>query len=252
MAEIDTSGAVRTAEEAVQRAYQYTGFEEIKSVPKTAAAEMASLTVIENDSTPFLYTQINGRQVWKVQLKDVRLVLPRKPQEYLQQCKPKTFEAWIDAETGILLRVFSRYDGYDPNLFPELAPDSATKVMNRMREIFAGFPTELPKVDFLEALDLAPGTSPCKAKEIIARYVLWSHMGKSAVPAWFILVRGKPPFNTLSKPGHYIPEFFRNRWCAIVDATTGRFLGAGTPIPAAIPDSVREAVKAKAMEENKR
>ena len=251
LAEIDTSGAVRTAEEAVQRAYQYTGFEEIKSVPQTAAAEMASLTVIENDSTPFLYTQINGRQVWKVQLKDVRLVLPDKVQELVERNNPKTYEAWIDAETGILLRVFSRYQGHDPNLYPELPPDSATKLMESMGEKLTGFPTVLPELDFMAALNNAGGANPMEAKEINASYVLWSEYGRPAVPAWHIVSRGIPPWE-FHESDKYKPVFFRNRWLAVVDATTGRLIVAGTPLPSLIPDSVLEAVKAKAMEENKR
>jgi hypothetical protein len=209
----------------VQRAYQYTGFEEIKSVPQTAAAEMASCMTLQEDNTPFLNDSVTGRTVWVTMLNDVRLTLPSWNQSWVETYNPKNFTAIVDSVTGRLFKIYSTSEVEDSNLAPEPPPDTAANMMKMMGEQYVGFPAQPPTVTFLEALDKACGSDPLRAKEILAVYVLYvnkfSDVAKQPRPVWCITGRGIEPLDFHTVDG---PLYMRNRRRTVVDAMTGKVL----------------------------
>jgi len=218
----DDGRSIETARQAVRRAYEYTGFEEIAEV-SDSAAEIARLEIVENDDTPFLYEYVNGRTVWKVNLDQVRLKPPRRSPEAIANQTPKNFEAWLDAETGQLLKIFSKIDGYDSTLAPEPPTESAMVQLRHTKEAFTGFVTEPPPITLTQALDNAGGTSPLAAKELLAVCVMWSHRDKAPVPVWSITGRGVKPLR-IGSGKESGPMYTRNRRRAVVDARTGELL----------------------------
>ena len=63
---------LKTRAEAADAALNITGFSGLKKASIDSSA--SKLVVMENDQTPFLHSQINGRQLWRVEA-DVNLEL---------------------------------------------------------------------------------------------------------------------------------------------------------------------------------
>lgn len=192
---------------------------------------------VNDDNTPFLHRQINGKKnVWRIEIKNVRLKLksvwPRYKDNYL-----RNFEVLVDPNTGHLLRIRSKFDGYDPNMLPEPPAEWAeARIRGAGYEIYHGFPAEPPKISFLEALDaiMTKGvTSPLLAKEIYASYVMESEMKSQPRPVWAITLRGIPPLQTITVPpgvskDKLPPIWQRNHIRFVVNAVTGKVLFANT------------------------
>ena len=228
LAEIDTSGAVRTAEEAVERAYRYTGFQEIKSVPQTAAAGMASCMTLPEDNTPFLNDSVTGRPVWIVQLNDVRISSPNWLSSWIDRYNPKSYTAVIDSATGRLFKIYSTAEVEDPDLAPEPPADIAAVKLKTTGEEYLGFPSQPPLVTFSQALAQASGSDPLRAKEILAVCVIESDKfvdGGEPRVVWCITGRGIEPLDIHPTKA---PLYMRNRRRTIIDATTGGLIGITT------------------------
>jgi hypothetical protein len=188
---------------------------------------------VNDDNTPFLNRQINRKKnVWRIEIKNVRLKLksvwPRYKDKYL-----RNFEVLVDPNTGHLLRIRSKFDGYDPNMLPEPPAEVAeARIRGGGHEIYHGFPAEPPNISFLEALD-AIGGHPLSAKEIYALYVMESDMNSQPRPVWAITLRGIPPLHTITVPpgvsqDKLPPIWQRNHFRYVVNAVTGKVLFATT------------------------
>jgi len=209
-----------------------TGFGTLEQISKSF-----SRFDVNDDNTPFLHRQIKGKKnVWRIEIKNVRLKLksvwPRYKDKYL-----RNFEVLVDPNTGHLLRFRSKFDGYDPNMLPEPSAEVAeAQIRGAGYEIYHGFPSEPPKISFLEALDAikAKGlTSPLLAKEIYALYVMESKMKSQPRPVWAITLRGIPPLHFITVPPGVSPDklppiWLRNRFRFVVNAVTGKVLFANT------------------------
>jgi hypothetical protein len=205
-----------------------TGFETLEEIRKSFGR-----VDVNDDNTPFLHRQINGKKnVWRVEIKNFRLKLksvwPRYKDKYL-----RNFEVLVDPNTGHLLRIRSKFDGYDPNMLPEPPAEVAeARIRGGGYEIYHGFPAEPPKISFLEALD-AIGVHPLSAKEIYALYVMESKMKSQPRPVWAITLRGIPPLRMVSVPpgvsqDKLPPIWQRNHFRYVVNAVTGKVLFAST------------------------
>lgn len=186
---------------------------------------------VNDDNTPFLHRQINGKKnVWRIEIKNVRLKLksvwPRYKDKYL-----RNFEVLVDHNTGHLLRIRSKFDGYDPNMLPEPPAEWAeARLRGTGYEIYHGFPAEPPKISFLEALN-SIGGHPLSAKEIYALYVMESKMKSQPRPVWAITLRGIPPLHFITVPpgvskDKLPPIWQRNHFRYVVNAVTGKVLFA--------------------------
>lgn len=212
---------LRTEAEAAAYADSITGFGNIKGITKTFKR-----VVVTDDNTPFLHKQIKGRNVWLAEYKDFKLEIFTISTEDPYN---RNFKIYIDADDGTLLKITSKYEGYDPNIFPEPNAVSAEKQLTNVgREKYVGFPKEPPKVNFLKALYASFG-GPYSAKEIDAIYVWDSRMGNEPRRVWVITLRGLPPQEF---PQPYLssgipkqpPVWQRNHMRDVIDADTGKAL----------------------------
>lgn len=223
----DIYADVKLKTEADVDAYadKITGFNFIKGIKKSFKRE----TIID-DNTPFLHKQINGRNAWVVEYKDFKL----EPRTVPGEGKYKhNFKVYIDSNDGTILKITSKYEGYDPNLLPEPNALSAEQqLLSGTGEIYLGFPKGPPKVSLFDAMDVCVG-NPVQAKEIEALYVLWkSRVIQEPRDVWIITLRGisepslGPPPGFSGAPSEY------TRMRTVVDANTGKWiLASGFPSP---------------------
>ena len=106
----DEKPAIATAEEAIRRALEYTGFDKSKGFSIEESVGKVKLETARDTTTPFLHDRINGRTIWSVEFNGI-LLNPKSIKPEKIEANPKKFEGWLDAETGILLRVCSPYTG---------------------------------------------------------------------------------------------------------------------------------------------
>lgn len=215
-----TAEKLMTAEQAVKRVYEYTGFDELKDMSaEKAGSACRRITIIEDD-TPFLYKEVIGRDVWEVRLDDIKLTMADWDENLQRSHNGKDLIALVDIETGVLYRVYSSLEYEDPDLAPEPPAESATVWQTLSRKVYTGFPQEPPAVSLREALNAACGSNPLEAKEIIAVCVLFSHQGAEPVPVWAITGRGIPASELAGDED--VPVYLRNRARTIVNAVDGK------------------------------
>lgn len=215
--------SIASSSDAIAQVYRYAGFSDLRSVPPSAAADMASLETVEYDSTPFLGLRNRGKQVWKVRIEKVSLDLRKWDASTNRNQYAKDYEFWIDPDSGHLLRVTARYNGPPVDLPPEPPADKAEASLRTGGEIYEGYPEHPPSVTLQEAFEEAMLSSPLKAKELVAVYVMWSYRGEPARPVWSITGRGVPMLK--SRPG--VPHD-GGRMRSIVDATSGQLVMASS------------------------
>ncbi len=182
---------LKTETEIAAYADSITGFQNIKGITKTL-----SKVVITDDNTPFLHTQINGKKVWLAEYKNFRLPLSSRIEDkYI-----RNFKVYIDPKTRTILKITSKYDGYDPNLPQE--PNAAVAERQIKDESYS-FPKEPPKINFLDALNAAqsPFSSPLEAKEIDGLYVWYSSPRFQKRCVWIISTWGVPSYPWGGPPG---------------------------------------------------
>ncbi len=192
----------------------------------------AKVVFLAEDNTPFLSGQVIGRPVWHVVISDWRLQLKSAPPD-VEDLYARTFDVFLGAEDGHLLKIVSRWPEGVPPIAPEPGPASYTDQIRRAGvERYHGFPDEEPQIKFLDALDavLKDGGNTLGAEQIVGQYVIRSSMGQEPRPVWAITLRDTQPFWESSFPGVGINA--RNHMRHIVDAQTGKWLCAGsTPQP---------------------
>ena len=219
---------MRTAEEAVERAYQYTGFEEIKSVPQTAAAEMASLTVIENDSTPWLRRRIDNQNVWQVTFHDVVIDYEGLPKDSLRKYS-RDFLVYIEQTTGKLLKIKAE-SIVSPWPYEHPAPPEEIESTYAGRMKFVDLPDSL-YVPFSEILRKCYAT-PYLAAELEALYVVQSdERYEEPVIRWYVTLRGTTPSEPFGPDKDAVPIEQRTSLTICFDGKTGQRLGSVLPPP---------------------
>lgn len=219
-----TNWALKTEDQAVSAALAATGFSRLThyQVPATKAAE---LVVLEDDQTPFLHNQINGRQLWyvTVQVKLELKVEDRTGETHLEyDTTSRRFDIYLDPWTGNIIKMVSGAEAVYEHKPPLPAADTAEWFLSGQRKLYHDLPAEPPGVDFLEALRSTIG-SPFLAREIHVSYLTYSKMDSEPRPVWIIDLRGIPPWPVKGE----VPIEQRNHMRSIVDARTGRHLGSG-------------------------
>ena len=182
----------------------------------------ASRTKIENDATPFLHQQINGRDAW--------MVLVQGPFSSLAP-EIDHLNLLLDAGDGRIVRVWSDWPADVPPIPAEAVGDRAAEQMtNSGLEVYHDFVPGVPKTN-VQAAFAAVGKM-LKPRQVVCQHILWSRMGKTPQPVWAITLRGVD----FPHPHGGEPEepIFIFRW--IVDAETGQLLcGMNTPRPEGPP-----------------
>ena len=141
---------------------ELTGFGRLKGLTKSFTR-----VDVNDNNTPFLHAQINGKKgVWLVEIKNVRLKLKSAAPGFKDKYV-RTFQVFVDPNTGHLLKITSTFDGNDPNMLPEPpAAVAEAQMKNSGDETYHGFPNEPPKVSLLDALNEVTVGNPLFAKEI--------------------------------------------------------------------------------------
>ncbi len=241
---IEDSFIVRTAEEAIARALAYSGFSTLRQCSVDTAS--VRLVVLDDDQTPWLHNELNGKKLWQVKV-DVTLELlveGQRPEDTLRRFdeESREFTIYLDPETGQILKMTSDPGEYPHKPFKPPA-EVGEWVLGSWREKFVGFPEKPPKVTFLEALRMVIG-DPLAAKEIQVVYMLWSRFGSEPRPVWSIDLRGLDQPAVM--PSHYamkanIPVEQLNHMRTIVCAETGRHLWSTDLPQSLIPEMYKRS-----------
>lgn len=224
-ASLNTSAwTVKEAAFAVERAEQVIGAS--WDEPNT----VAELITLIDDDTPFLTQLLIERPMWQVTMSNSRPQLSSAPESTAGPAR--TWDVLVRPDDGVVIRARSRWpEGVKP-MPPEPRAASATcQIYGSGYDVYHAFPTSNPRISLAEALDVLQkrGESVLEAKQISARYVVWSSIAfESPRPVWAITLRGVLP--THPAPGMEIEPIYEYR--LIVDAQTGKFLcGSNRPLP---------------------
>jgi hypothetical protein len=222
----DTSTAswiLKTRVGAVDAALRLTGFSSLKGYSLDSSA--VQLVILDDDQTPWLHNQINGKQLWQVQIDvNLELLVENQAGDTLRRFDQniREFNVYLDPEIGVVIKMSSDPGEYPHRPFNPPA-DVAEWVLRYQKEIFHGFPNEPPGIDFLEALRSVVG-DPFSAKEIHVLYILWSKNNSEPRPVWSIDLRGLDTpaiMPSHSAEGTDIPIEQLNHRRSIVCARTG-------------------------------
>ena len=215
------------ARQAIDRGIEYFG--------SSGAVISAKLITLTEDDTPFLSQETIGRPLWKVTAENVRIELPSADPAFADLYE-RTFDIFLDAQSGKLVKIASRWPEGVPLMEGEPPVRIAEEQMRRSgREEYLGFPDSDPTITFLQTLDviLKDGVgSPFLAKQIKAHYVVRSFMDHEVGPVWAITLRGIPPIWT----AYELPSYGRRHFRNLVDPRTGRWIG-GTNVPGPLPQT---------------
>lgn len=224
--EFDSAGWVlATKRAAIERMLRTVG------IPKGLDHRVSCGVVVrQEDDTPYLQAQVVGRPLWRIEVHGWRIELKSSPPGFTDRYA-RTFDIYLDPETGHPVRIESRWPASQPAMRPPPSAASAAEQMQRAgQEQYHGFPEQAPEVSFVQALDSVQriGGNPMIAKQIVALYVMWSSMGNQTQPVWAITLRGVPPRKRRGKQSHEVDS----QWRYIVNAQTGEcVIGTNVPVP---------------------
>ncbi len=210
---------LKSKQEAVTRALEYTGFDELRNFELDKSLNEVQLITVHDSTTPFLSDSINGKTAWAVEFENIVLQA---------NASPITFTVILDAETGRLFEIRSKYEGPPEKRPCEPSAKLAEQQLGMTIERYLGLPQTPPSVSFLQALDSA-FTSPVHASLTIARYVIYSSQGRAEQPVWAISLHGLPPIPVK----HGTIDFMRS----VINAETGeRIMEVNLPYRSCDPD----------------
>ena len=176
---------VTTAEEAVERALAYTGFDKLEGLDTKDRWEMARLTIARDSTTPFLSDSIDGHTAWRVTFEGVILDIEEYSDE-VEVSHPKDFEVLIDSVTGRLFSVISRYKGKARDFLPEVPAEIAEEQLRMSFEEYLCFVPVPPVMTLCEAINGSIFGSAMHSKEIVALYIEHSYHDSAAIPVWVV------------------------------------------------------------------
>ncbi|MEW5923239.1 MAG: hypothetical protein AB1746_04555 [Candidatus Zixiibacteriota bacterium] len=131
------SRSINTPIEAKKKAIEYLGFDKMEGFSVDSSYDTAYLVIKNDDNTPFLYREINNREIWKVTYKGIRLKYGNRLQETNKIIR--SFDVYIDPINGCLLKIESIYDGKDKNFAPAPTIERAEKQLSELKNKYLGF-----------------------------------------------------------------------------------------------------------------
>ena len=226
-----TEWVLKSGDDAISTALSYTGFSELSTFV-IDSTKPPQLVVLEDDQTPFLHQQINGKPLWKVTISVIlEIRVEDKSGGSFQRFDEniREFDIYLDPKTGQLMKMLSGSDLEYPHKPPLASADVAEWMLSYPKEIALGFPTEISDVNFLEALRYVVG-NPFSAKEIHVLYIIWTNRGRDPRPVWSIDLRGTPPTILTGGPERTasVPIEERNHMRSIVCAKEAHHLQSST------------------------
>ena len=190
----------------------------------------ASLVRLTEDNTPFLSDALVGRDLWHIYLRDWSFRL-KSVQEGFEDPRKTTADVYLDPISGRLLKLTTHWPEGERKMPSEVSAEvGAEQMRDSGRKCYHGFPAVDPKISLSDALDsiVRWGGDPFAARQVVARYVVWSRMGREPKPVWAVMLRGVP----VIKPMSGTPDDTLAQYTYIVDAETGQLmLVTNTPRP---------------------
>lgn len=222
---ITKSLAVRSAQQAVEKAITITKFREKSSEPNNVETKQAELIVFNDSTTPFLGEYSSNHKVWQVKFEDVHL--SKFPEDRGDRKFNRNFDVFIDSLSGNLLKITCQNGIVNPEECPPMDAKYAEEQIQGAGAQYWEFPAEKPKVDFKTALMSCP-YNPLTAKIIVGQYVQLTSGNRLPKNIWMITLIGIPPLQPKGGKADWIPVYQRNRIRIAVSAENGKVLFATT------------------------
>ena len=215
--------------DAVKRAFDYTGL----GVQPDVTVSAEATTVPADDDVPFL--RLAGKPAWRVTLDNVRIITRGPDGKAYENPNIHRLDVWLDRADGRLLKIISPLPA---DIGPSAQPTLAEREdwMERGPERYEGLPPEMPRIDFMRALQSAAdaGGRTTAAKQIEALYVLVRHAVKqdtpylpcrnTPCPRWMITCRYVPPGGPHRGHVGFDHDLVR------IDANTGKWFSVGNTL----------------------
>ena len=183
---------------------------------------------VQDERTPYLWKQYEGKKAWQVEFADVSLKFKTSMPDFEDKYMRK-FVVLLDEKTAQLISVTSKFKGKDPDLREQPSGEVAESQLEAEDEFYYGLPKKGPRLTFLAALEVVLNKgigSPFLAKEIYGNFVLHSRGGSPKRAVWVITLRGLPPIPAHGEHGDSVPVWQRNHIRNVVDDETGENLFA--------------------------
>ncbi len=194
---------ISSSEEAINRAIEYTGFDEKLTMQKMIAEALSPERALFND-TSYAYgkTYIAGKPLWRVTFKDIVIKYGQDSNE-INDSATKTFEVLLDSASGTLVAITSIGQVPDKPVAQlcDLAEVSTPSEM--FQEKYSGLPMIAPPVNFKAALKAAK-YYPLMAERITAVLIQYSADTSRLpqlknipmpFPAWVLYLEGVGPMS---------------------------------------------------------
>jgi hypothetical protein len=97
-----------TETQALDRAIAIMGLDKDGTWQRPEVDKAVTKLVMENDDTPFLHKEINGRAAYRVAMDSVPVVAREQTTDSVVALQRRVFEITIDAQSGQLLRIESK------------------------------------------------------------------------------------------------------------------------------------------------
>ncbi|MFH2049218.1 MAG: hypothetical protein ABIJ12_07210 [bacterium] len=179
---------IKTESDAIKRALEYTGFNEINNYDKSKSIEKIELIVAQDSTTPFITNHIEGRIAWSISFKNLDIISFKKTCESDSAYKIKT-DVVIDAENGELLQINSYINSFGINS-TLITPNEGE--MNTFFEKYYGIPNELPLITLHQVLEIINYDSIDQEIVFLANYFYYSKGTNSnesnKKPVWIVRI----------------------------------------------------------------
>jgi hypothetical protein len=242
---------IRTAEAAVTRALQYTGFDKGSGFTLKEATEMAHLVAVQDTTNEFLKEQLTDRTVWSVTFDEV-ILGSEESVHNIEALPARNFQVLIDPETGDMLKVTSQTADYNPDLFFTGKWKDVKENQVPWEGVTISTPGAPPVFSLREALLLASqkggfptgakANDPARAKAIVAyclsytwsgekpRPSLFAHLPDSVryIVVWYIVFKDYRVEGQLDTLRDSSQLQDRRMNCYEINATTGQVIGIGS------------------------
>lgn len=213
----DDAANNQQTQQAIEKCHHRLGF-----AKEDFSTARASMVTIEDDNTPYMRDEVNGRLLWQV-------IIPARSHQKKAQARSTTsvtsrdWKILLDPVSEIVMKVKSKLPAGEPEMRRSASSVVAAQQMHSIsRETYHGFPARPPKISFQDALSAIEtrGFSTAIAKQIIVDCILWSKHDWQPRPVWAVTLRGVPSISP-RPPDDYLDQIRH-----IVDAQTGKWIEA--------------------------